>query len=142
MRKYAVRCTTAVALTASCLASGAATARAAAPADVSTSKLVLAVGHSGITGRMVPDRVVTLECNPVGLAGDHPYALKACAELDRVDGAFNSLVTLNASGFCPDIYSPVTVTVDGYWKGRHVAFEHTFANSCVKDRNASYLFRF
>ncbi|MDJ1136091.1 SSI family serine proteinase inhibitor [Streptomyces iconiensis] len=145
MRKKAKGIAAVLTATASCLAVAAGTAGTAdaapQPKD-SQSKLVLAVGPTGFTGTMIPERVVTLECGPAGPASDHPNALKACDDLERVDGAFQSLVGLNQSGACTQQYDPATVTIDGYWKGSRVSFEHTFPNKCVKDRNASFLFRF
>ncbi|GAA2091053.1 hypothetical protein GCM10009801_56470 [Streptomyces albiaxialis] len=155
MRTITKRVATGAAAVASCLAmtAGAAgTASAAQPAEApkaakaakaaGTSTLVLGVGHGGFTGRMVPSRVVTLECGAYVPGGDHPRAARACDDLERVDGAFSSLVGLNRNDACTKEFSPVTVTVDGYWKGRHVNFAHTFENPCVKRLNASYLFQF
>ncbi|MFG3259177.1 SSI family serine proteinase inhibitor [Streptomyces sp. NPDC048172] len=146
MRTFTKRAAAGAAAVVSCLAvtAGTASAAPAAPraASAGTSTLVLAVGQSGFTGTMVPARVVTLECGAYAPGGDHPDAARACDDLNRVDGAFSSLVGLSRNEACTREFSPVKVTVDGYWKGRHVNFSHTFENACVKRLNASYLFQF
>ena len=132
-------------------AAGADTANTAAGADTADgtprassgqSSLVLGVGRSGFTGTMVPTRVVTLECGAFAPKGDHPDPARACDDLTRVDGNVRGLVGLSKNDACTKEFSPVTVTVDGYWKGRRVNFAHTFENPCVKRLNASYLFQF
>ncbi|NGO73380.1 SSI family serine proteinase inhibitor [Streptomyces boncukensis] len=153
MRKTAQRTAAATTVAVCCLALTAATAATAgaaphAPAQdqerstASASRMVLGVGHHDGTDRMVPERVVYLDCLPTTSASDHPRALRACDDLVRVDGSFRSLVGLNQSKHCTMEYNPVTVTVDGYWKGNRVEFAHTFANPCIKRLNASYLFQF
>ncbi|NGO73794.1 SSI family serine proteinase inhibitor [Streptomyces boncukensis] len=153
MRKNSRR-TMAVALAAVTCLAGLATGTAGAadaahtagdddsPRPAGTSKFVLAVGHSGVTGVMVPERVVTLECGPYVPDGDHPKPLRACDDLTRAGGDLRTLADLNRDGICTKEYNPITVTVDGYWKNRRINFDHTFPNPCLKRLNASALFQF
>ncbi|MER5564073.1 SSI family serine proteinase inhibitor [Streptomyces sp. NPDC002506] len=116
----------------------AAASPAAAPEP--QSRLVIGMGHGENSQSMRAERTVTLSCAPT-VTGDHPHAVKACEDLMRVDGAFDSLAGLNQNKACTLEYMPITVTVDGYWNGHRISYEHTFPNTCVKSANASYLFR-
>ncbi|MET7392155.1 SSI family serine proteinase inhibitor [Dactylosporangium sp. NPDC005572] len=68
-----------------------------------------------------------LTCSPAG--GTHKQARDACAELAKVHGDFGRLQV--AGGACTMQYDPVTVTAQGRWQGRKVAYRHTFGNSCT-----------
>ncbi|MGH4034075.1 subtilase-type protease inhibitor [Actinomycetota bacterium Odt1-20B] len=138
MRTLTKRTAIASSLGATLLIATAGTAAAASPEP--QSRLVIGVGHGENAQSMRAERTVSLGCAP-SVTGDHPHAVKACEDLMRVDGAFDSLAGLNQNKACTLEYRPVTVTVDGYWKGKRVSYEHTFPNTCVKNLNASYLFQ-
>jgi hypothetical protein len=72
-------------------------------------------------------RRASLTCQPPG--GTHRQARGACAELAKVGGRFDKLQL--SGGMCTMQYDPVTVSATGRWKGRKVAYQHTFGNSCT-----------
>ena len=100
------------------------------------SALVLSLGY-GEDARRV-QRAVMLRCTPGG--GDHPDVAAACAALDEVDGDFTALS--GESGACTREYNPVTVTVDGVWRGRHTHYRATFSNPCMLVRAKGPVFEF
>jgi len=100
------------------------------------SALVLSLGY-GEDARSV-QRAVMLRCTPLG--GDHPGVAAACAALDEVDGDFAALS--GESGACTREYNPVTVTVDGVWRGRHTHYRATFSNPCMLVRAKGPVFEF
>lgn len=79
----------------------------------------------------------TLSCEPSG--GPHPKASQACADLVRSDGAVerppSDLV-------CPMMFSPVTVTAVGLWRGRTVNFTATYGNECIMRARTGAVFGF
>ncbi|MGW6564446.1 subtilase-type protease inhibitor [Streptomyces sp. NPDC054975] len=93
------------------------------------SALVLAVakGDSATTAQV--DRAVTLSCAPTP-GGTHPAPEQACEELSAVDGDFGLLIRLNTSTPCTRIWDPVTVTGEGIWQGKRVAWSATYGNTC------------
>jgi len=100
------------------------------------SALVLSLGY-GEDARSV-QRAVMLRCTPRG--GDHPNVTAACAALGEVDGDFTALS--GDSGACTREYNPVTVTVDGVWRGRHTHYGGTFSNPCMLVRAKGPVFEF
>ncbi|MEV6926883.1 SSI family serine proteinase inhibitor [Dactylosporangium sp. NPDC051485] len=89
------------------------------------TSLVLTVAK-GEPARPVQRRAV-LTCQPAG--GSHRQARDACAQLSKVGGRFERLQL--DGGACTMQYDPVTVTASGSWKGRKVAYRHTFGNACT-----------
>lgn len=117
-----------------------------APASLyAPSALVLTTGHGERAVTTTPERAVTLNCAYI-TSGTHPDPRQACAELDRVNGDLDRLATLRgneASGRpCTKEYRPVVVTIQGIWRGTRVNYEHTFANSCVKETQGASAFAF
>ncbi|WP_369382923.1 subtilase-type protease inhibitor [Streptomyces sp. cg36] len=124
----------AVAATAAALVWGSAPASATpepvAPRHAPTA-LVLTVGQGESLTTTSPDRAVTLTCG-YAPAGTHPTPAAACDALQASGGELAALTP--ASGqFCAFIYLPVTVTLQGSWRGHRVNEARTFANSCIKD---------
>ncbi|MFD9791625.1 subtilase-type protease inhibitor [Streptomyces sp. NPDC059070] len=124
----------AVAVTTAALVWGSAPASAApepaAPRHAPTA-LVLTVGRGETVEATSPDRAVTLTCG-YAPAGTHPTPAAACDALQTSRGELAALTP--ASGqFCTFIYLPVTVTLQGSWRGHRVDEARTFANNCVKD---------
>ncbi|CAL9321403.1 MULTISPECIES: protease inhibitor [Streptomyces] len=114
---------------------------ATAPASLyAPSALVLTVGYGESAATAAPVRAVTLTCAPQA-AGTHPAAASACAELRGAGGDFDAL-RADPGVFCTREYDPVVVTVDGVWQGRHVSYERTFANECVKNAGSAGVFTF
>jgi hypothetical protein len=89
------------------------------------SELLLTVAK-GESTRPVQRRA-SLTCQPAG--GSHRQGRAACTELAKVGGRFERLQL--AGGVCTMQYDPVTVTASGRWKGRKVAYRHTFGNACT-----------
>ena len=85
--------------------------------------LTVAKGESGQPAQ----RRAVLTCQPAG--GTHQKARNACTELAKVGGRFAELQL--GGGMCTMQYDPVTVTANGLWKGRKVAYRHTFGNACT-----------
>lgn len=116
-----------------------------APASLyAPSALVLTTGHGESAAAAAPERAVTLNC-AYATSGTHPDPRQACAELDRVNGDLDQLATLRAHDtgrFCTKEYRPIVVTVQGVWRGTRVNYEHTFANSCIKETQAASAFAF
>ncbi|MFC4501449.1 MULTISPECIES: subtilase-type protease inhibitor [Streptomyces] len=116
-------------------------APAAAPASLyAPSALVLTMGHGESAATVNAARAVTLSCAP-GPSGTHPAAAPACAEL-RAAGGDPAALAVPGGAVCTKRYDPVVVTVDGVWQGRRVAYEHVFANECVRNAAESSLFTF
>ncbi|MDG9727501.1 MULTISPECIES: protease inhibitor [unclassified Streptomyces] len=114
---------------------------ATAPASLhAPSALVLTVGHGESAATAAPVRAVTLTCTPTA-SGTHPDAASACAELRGAGGDLDAL-TADSGVLCTREYAPVVVTVDGVWQGRHVSYERTFANECVKNAGSASVFTF
>ncbi|MFG2989430.1 subtilase-type protease inhibitor [Streptomyces sp. NPDC048257] len=97
------------------------------------SALVFTVAQGDDADSATALRASTLSCAPTA-QGTHPDPKAACAALNST-GAVLDLDRLLASPStdraCPMHYAPVTVTVDGVWKGSRVAWKHTFSNTCV-----------
>ncbi|MFJ8796925.1 protease inhibitor [Streptomyces sp. NPDC102487] len=104
------------------------------------SALVLTTGHGQSATDATPERAVTLNCAPTA-SGTHPAAVEACAELRGIKGDLEGL-TARHDVFCTRQYDPVVVTVAGVWQGKRVAYEHTFANECVKSSYGMTVFAF
>ncbi|MFI5908985.1 SSI family serine proteinase inhibitor [Dactylosporangium sp. NPDC051541] len=114
---------------------GAAQAAGAAT-NARTIRLVLTVAKGEST---VPaQQRASLTCQPAG--GSHKQARTACAELAKVGGRFDRLQL--AGGACTMVYDPVTVTASGRWKGRKVAYQHTFGNACTLTTTTGAVFSF
>ncbi|MDQ1007569.1 hypothetical protein QFZ82_002054 [Streptomyces sp. V4I23] len=105
------------------------------------SALVLTVtaGDDALNGSVL--RAVTLTCTPRA-GGTHPAAGTACAELRAGGARFESVVAADSGVMCTKQWDPVTVTADGVWDGRRIAFTHTFANSCFKEGADGVVFAF
>ncbi|MFG1664998.1 subtilase-type protease inhibitor [Streptomyces sp. Y7] len=116
-----------------------------APASLyAPSALVFTTGHGETAMTATPERAVTLNC-AYTTSGTHPDPRQACAELDRVNGDLGRLATLrgNEAGRpCTKEYRPVVVTIQGAWRGTRVNYEHTFANSCIKETQGAAAFAF
>ncbi|MFE5813298.1 subtilase-type protease inhibitor [Streptomyces sp. NPDC056479] len=116
-----------------------------APASLyAPSALVLTTGHGESAVSATPERAVTLNC-AYTTSGTHPDSRQACAELDRVNGDLDRLATLRGNDTgrpCTREYRPVVVTIVGVWRGTRVNYEHTFANSCIKETQGASAFAF
>jgi hypothetical protein len=80
----------------------------------------------------------TLTCDPAG--GTHPAPRESCETLAAVDGDFEALPLEIA--FCPQVWDPVTVTVEGHWYGQQVAFEETYTNAACAAAASDGIFWF
>ncbi|MEV6793027.1 subtilase-type protease inhibitor [Streptomyces sp. NPDC051320] len=121
----------AAALAAAAFATGATGTAHAQPTSLyAPSALVLTIGY-GDTGQAVGGvvRAVTLSCAPQP-QGTHPAARAACDELGAVQGDIGLLTTAGDGGDCTQVWDPVTVTADGVWQGRRIAWQSTYGNSC------------
>ncbi|MFF7142139.1 SSI family serine proteinase inhibitor [Streptomyces nodosus] len=94
----------------------------ARPADVG-NWLYLTLSKGDALTRDV--RGTLLMCDP---PQGHPRAARACAELAAAQGDVDRIPPEQT--ICPMIYAPVSVSARGEWNGRHVEYEHTFANAC------------
>ncbi|MFE9023807.1 subtilase-type protease inhibitor [Streptomyces sp. NPDC007808] len=114
-----------------------------APASLyAPSALVMTVGQGEQAATATPERAVTVNC-AYTTSGTHPAPRKACADLDRVNGDFDRLATLRGNEQpCTREYRPIVVTVQGVWRGTRVNYEHTFANSCIKETQGASAFAF
>ncbi|MEU9056316.1 subtilase-type protease inhibitor [Streptomyces sp. NPDC048384] len=116
-----------------------------APASLyAPSSLVMTTGHGEKAAMTAPERAVTVNC-AYTTTGTHPDPRQACADLDRVNGDLDRLATLrgNETGRpCTKEYRPIVVTVEGVWRGTRVNYEHTFANSCIKETQGASAFAF
>lgn len=107
----------------------------AQPATPLPSALTLSIAKSD-----APGRTVLLVCSPA-VAGTHPNAAAACAELAAAGGDFDRLHG-RPMRFCPMIYDPVTLTAAGVWNGASVSYRHTYPNSCGALNRSEYVFAF
>ncbi|MER7001837.1 subtilase-type protease inhibitor [Dactylosporangium sp. NPDC000555] len=118
-------------------APGSALAANAATARVATAKgtqLVLTVAKGDSSGPA--RRRAVLICQPAG--GTHRQARDACTQLAKVGGKFDRLRL--DGGMCTMQWDPVTVTATGRWKGRKVAYRHTFGNACTLSTTTGAVF--
>ncbi|MFJ8632340.1 subtilase-type protease inhibitor [Streptomyces sp. NPDC093568] len=122
------------------LAGSMSTPAHSAPASLyAPSALVLTTGQGENAATATPARAVTLNC-AYTTTGTHPDPRRACADLDRVNGDLDRLATLRSDEpgrFCTKEYRPVVVTIQGVWRGTRVNYEHTFANSCLKETHGA-----
>ena len=142
MRRSATKITCVAGVVAGVLALTAGPAAAGTPHSLyPPSAMVLTAGQGGSAATATVERAVTLTCNPTA-DGTHPDAEAACADLERAHG--QPALTLNddSERACPQIYAPVTLTVDGVWEGRRVSYERTFPNGCVAGSRVTSLFDF
>lgn len=93
------------------------------------SALVLAVAKGESMATATIDRAVTLSCAPTA-TGTHPAPRTACEELNAVDGDFAQLARMGNSTPCTHLWDPVTVSGEGVWKGKRVAWSATYGNLC------------
>jgi hypothetical protein len=107
--------------------------QAAGPA-VRPTLLLLTVAKGESTKPV--QRLASLTCQPAG--GSHRQARGACTELAKVGGNFDHLQL--AGGLCTMQWDPVTVTANGRWKGRKVAYKHTFGNACTLSTTTGAVF--
>ncbi|MFI6014146.1 subtilase-type protease inhibitor [Streptomyces sp. NPDC051243] len=108
------------------------------------SALVMTTGKGETAATTAPERAVTLNC-AYTTSGTHPDPRQACADLDRVNGDLDRLSTLHGNGtgqHCTKEYRPIVVTIQGVWRGTRVNYEHTFANSCIKENQGASVFAF
>jgi Subtilisin inhibitor-like len=98
--------------------------------------LVVSLGYGENTD--IVHRAVTLRCNPNG--GDHPDVDGACTALNQVDGDFIALS--GEGGVCTREYRPVTVIVNGVWRGQHTHYRATYSNRCMLIRSKGTVFEF
>jgi hypothetical protein len=115
----------AAALAADMNATGPALEVSPAALAIRPTALVLTVAK-GESSQPAQRRAV-LTCQPAG--GTHRTARGACTELAKVGGRFAQLQL--GGGMCTMQWDPVTVTASGLWKGRKVAYRHTFGNACA-----------
>ncbi|MFB9907012.1 subtilase-type protease inhibitor [Allokutzneria oryzae] len=108
-----------------------------AEATVARTELTLTLAKGEKPFPAVKKRSLT--CDPVG--GTHPFARQACRDLKRSDGDFRRLPGDPRHSGCPRDYWPVTVTARGFWKGRPIAFKHTYGNDCTRNAESGPVFR-
>ncbi|GHE93269.1 protease [Amycolatopsis deserti] len=108
-------------------------ALAAPPAQAPAASLMLSLQDAA--GRVV---TVSLDCHPAG--GSHPGKVKACTTLTTVDGDIDRIP--GEATVCPMIYSPVTATARGHWRGKPVVYTHTFGNKCAAAAESAGVFEF
>ncbi|EME55845.1 hypothetical protein H074_24095 [Amycolatopsis decaplanina DSM 44594] len=119
-------------------ASAAGTRSTDSPGFAAGSQLFLTVGKG--TGNTPLGAVRTLTCDPDG--GSHPHATKACDRLREVDGDFSKLQPKN-NPVCPTLWSPVTVTAIGTWKGRSIGpWQKTYENKFCLHAATNPVFEF
>jgi hypothetical protein len=83
--------------------------------------------------------VVTLTCNPDG--GTHPHPARACSSLRDAGGDFKRLPP-DSTTACTFVYQPVQAYATGHWRGRPVAFTHTYGNRCSAGVESGHVFDF
>ncbi|MFK0222917.1 subtilase-type protease inhibitor [Streptomyces vinaceus] len=93
------------------------------------SALVLSVGSGDNAEAATVSRAVTLSCAPTPM-GTHPASKSACAQLRSTAAAFDRLVRPAGLMECSMEWTPVTITADGVWQGKRVAWHYTFSNAC------------
>ncbi|MCX4985976.1 subtilase-type protease inhibitor [Streptomyces sp. NBC_00572] len=116
-----------------CLAGTAGVAEARTESLYAPSAVVLSISKGTDTSSATILRAVTLSCAPTA-GGTHPAPEAACAELKATsqDGAFTGLLASpEPDRMCPQLFDPVTVTVDGVWEGSRTSWQYTFANACT-----------
>jgi hypothetical protein len=113
---------------------GVARAVAAGSTGARTIRLVLTVAK----GESSPpaQRRASLTGQPAG--GSHRQARTACGQRAKVGGRVDKLQV--DGGACTMQWDPVTVTANGTWKGRKVAYRHTFGNACTLGAAAGAVF--
>jgi hypothetical protein len=94
---------------------------------------------SSVVGSAAP-RTVTLQCDPVG--GTHPKAAQACADLAKARDNFTVAPDEKNPQACFMIYSPVTASAEGQWRGEAVKFTTRFPNTCVLHSRTASIFDF
>ncbi|MER7759778.1 subtilase-type protease inhibitor [Streptomyces sp. NPDC097619] len=135
----------AAALTALATAGGLTGTAGAAPAGTaslySPSALVLSVtaGEDPAEGTVL--RAVTLSCAPTP-GGTHPDPQAACAELLATGAGLDTITAQGSEAPCTREWDPVTVTADGVWQGRRLAYSHTFGNRCTHANGSGSVFSF
>lgn len=116
----------------------AATSASAGPTGVQALQeftITISQGES-----VVPDRTVTLTCNPTG--GTHPDAAAACAIVDQVGGAGLENMDLDPDAICTMQYDPYTVSVQGNDHFLWVDFAKTYSNPCVLTARTGAFYNF
>ncbi|MEU2718701.1 SSI family serine proteinase inhibitor [Streptomyces sp. NPDC007205] len=143
MRICAIAVASAAAVISTLLPAASAAADESSTGDVKSNPvtaMLLTKAQSGINPTPPPDRWVVLGCHPTWSVG-HPGAREACPTLDSVAGDFGEL-NVNPHGLCCKIYKPVTVTAQGWWRGKKVSYEKTFTNSCELQKTTGAVFAF
>ncbi|WP_327293765.1 MULTISPECIES: subtilase-type protease inhibitor [unclassified Streptomyces] len=120
---------------AACVTSIAGTAHARPTSVYAPSALVLTIGRGDEAASTVL-RAVTLSCAPQP-QGTHPASRAACAELKAVGGDLALIGTTPSDQRCSFLWAPVTVTADGVWQGRRVAWRATYGNACQMNATLS-----
>lgn len=67
-----------------------------------------------------------LDCFPP--SGTHPDYKAACKVLKSVDGWIDAITRDGRA--CTDEYNPVTLRVEGFWKGRDMYWTNYYGNRC------------
>ncbi|MEU0372462.1 subtilase-type protease inhibitor [Streptomyces sp. NPDC006283] len=140
-RGLALATTTTLALVAAPAVGSAGAAQPGTESLYAPSALVFTVtaGDNAVDGAVL--RAVTLNCTPTA-TGTHPAPKAACAELRANEGRFDAITTRDPGVACTKQWDPVTVTADGVWNGKRVAYVHTFGNACVKNTASGTVFAF
>ncbi|MGC5563491.1 SSI family serine proteinase inhibitor [Streptomyces sp. FR-108] len=116
------------------LVAGPVPARAAAlPAAPSGDWLYVTVARG--EPRSGDLRGTLLLCDP---PRGHEQAARACEELRAAHGDVGRIPLKDT--FCPMVYAPVSVSARGEWGGHAIAYEETFANSCVLSARTGAVF--
>ncbi|GHE42792.1 hypothetical protein GCM10018785_10500 [Streptomyces longispororuber] len=84
-------------------------------------------------------RGVRLSCAPEP-SGPHPFAGRACAELDHARGDLDALPKENRA--CTKQFDPVTASATGTHRGRPVTWHRTYGNACEMAAATGHVFRF
>ncbi|WP_327324348.1 subtilase-type protease inhibitor [Streptomyces sp. NBC_01210] len=93
------------------------------------SALVLSFSRGEDAATATVERAVTLNCAPRP-AGTHPAPAAACAELSAVNGEFAVLTEKPSHKTCTRQWSPVVISAQGVWQGKHVTWSATYGNEC------------
>jgi hypothetical protein len=81
-----------------------------------------------------------LRCDPP--SGSHGQAGQACRDLAAADGDFTKLPGDPNVQACTMELRPVTVSAQGNWRGKPVAFSREYPNRCVLQAETGPVFAF
>lgn len=100
---------------------------AAAPAAASThSSLRITITPLATSSGVASSSVsALLQCDPPG--GTHPYAEKACADIEAVHGDIAAIKPM-PDRYCLAVWQPVKISVQGVWRWQKIDFGEIHSN--------------